>query len=135
MIYEARGLKPDQARSLAGQIMTNQEYAIQTLACEELGVNPDELGGSAWEAAFASFGLFSLGAIIPVSPFIFSSGSTAVLFSIGLSAVALFILGAVISLFTGRSALYSGLRMVIFSLLAAAITFGIGHVIGANLGG
>jgi VIT1/CCC1 family predicted Fe2+/Mn2+ transporter len=135
LIYEARGLKPDQASTLAGQIMTNQEYAIQTLAREELGVNPDELGGSAWEAAFASFGLFSLGAIIPVSPFFFSSGSTSVLVSISLSAVALFILGAVISLFTGRSALFSGLRMVIFSLLAAAITFSIGHIIGANLGG
>ena len=135
LIYEARGLKPEQAKSLAGQIMTSPEYAIQTLAREELGVNPDELGGSAWEAAFASFGLFALGAIIPVSPFIFSSGSTAVLFSVGLSAVALFILGAVISLFTGRSTLYSGLRMVIFSLLAAAITFGIGRMIGHSIGG
>jgi VIT1/CCC1 family predicted Fe2+/Mn2+ transporter len=135
LIYEARGLKPEQVRSLAGQIMTSPEYAIQTLAREELGVNPDELGGSAWEAAFASFGLFALGAIIPVSPFIFSSGSTAVLFSVGLSAVALFILGAIISLFTGRSALYSGLRMVIFSLLAAAITFGIGRLIGHSIGG
>ena len=135
LIYEARGLKPDQARTLAGQIMTSPEYAIQTLAREELGVNPDELGGSAWEAAFASFGLFALGAIIPVSPFIFSSGSTAVLISVGLSMVALFILGAVISMFTGRSALYSGLRMVIFSLLAAAITFGIGRLIGSSLGG
>ena len=115
--------------------MTSPEYAIQTLAREELGVNPDELGGSAWEAAFASFGLFALGAIIPVSPFIFSSGSTAVLISVGLSMVALFILGAVISMFTGRSALYSGLRMVIFSLLAAAITFGIGRLIGSSLGG
>jgi VIT1/CCC1 family predicted Fe2+/Mn2+ transporter len=135
LIYEARGLKPEQAKSLAGQIMTSPEYAIQTLAREELGVNPDELGGSAWEAAFASFGLFALGAIIPVSPFIFSSGSTAVFFSVGLSAVALFILGAVISLFTGRSALYSGLRMVIFSLAAAAITFGIGRLIGHSIGG
>jgi VIT1/CCC1 family predicted Fe2+/Mn2+ transporter len=135
LIYEARGLKPEQARSLAGQIMMNQEYAIQTLAREELGINPDELGGSAWEAAFTSFGLFALGAIIPVFPFIFGSGSTAVLTSIGLSTVALFILGAVISLFTGRQPLYSGLRMVIFSLMAAAITFGIGRIIGVSLGG
>jgi VIT1/CCC1 family predicted Fe2+/Mn2+ transporter len=135
LIYEARGLKPEQAKSLAGQIMTNQDYAIQTLAREELGVNPDELGGSAWEAAFTSFGLFSVGAIIPVVSFMFSTGMTAVLISVGLSTVALFILGAVISTFTGRSPLFSGLRMVIFSLLAAAITFGIGRVIGASLGG
>jgi vacuolar iron transporter family protein len=135
LIYEARGLKQEQARSLASQIMTNQDYAIQTLAREELGVNPDELGGSAWEAAFTSFGLFALGAIIPVAAFIFTSGTTAVLISIGLSTVALFVLGAVISTFTGRSPLFSGLRMVIFSLLAAAITFGIGHLIGASIGG
>jgi len=135
LIYEARGLKPEQAKTLAGQIMANQEYAIQTLAREELGINPDELGGSAWEAAFTSFGLFAVGAIIPVLPFIFSSGITAVLLSVGLSAVGLFILGATISTFTGRSPVYSGLRMVIFSLVAAAITFGIGSLIGANLGG
>ena len=135
LIYEARGLKPEQARSLAGQIMTNQDYAIQTLAREELGVNPDELGGSPWEAAFTSFGLFALGAIIPVAAFIFTSGATAVMISVGLSTVALFVLGAVISTFTGRSPLFSGLRMVIFSLLAAAITFGIGRLIGASIGG
>ncbi len=135
LIYEARGLKPEQARSLASQIMTNQDYAIQTLAREELGVNPDELGGSAWEAAFTSFGLFAVGAIIPVISFIFSSGMTAVLISVGMSTVALFILGAVISTFTGRSPLFSGLRMVIFSLLAAAITFGIGSLIGTSLRG
>ena len=135
LIYEARGLKPEQARSLATQIMSNQDYAIETLAREELGVNPDELGGSAWEAAFTSFGLFALGAIIPVIAFIFTTGTTAVLISIGLSTVALFILGAVISTFTGRSPLFSGLRMVIFSLLAAAITFGIGHLIGKSIGG
>ena len=88
LIYEARGLKPEQAKSPASQIMTNQEYAIQTLAHEELGVNP-RIGGSAWEAAFTSFGLFAVAAIIPVVSFMFSTGMTAVLISVGLSTVAL----------------------------------------------
>jgi vacuolar iron transporter family protein len=135
LIYEARGLKQEQAKALASQIMVNESYAIQTLAREELGVNPDELGGSPWEAAITSFILFALGAIIPVLPYFFVSGVNAVAISIALSTVGLFILGAGISFFTGRSPVYSGIRMVIFSLLAAAITFAIGRLIGVSIGG
>ena len=135
LIYEARGLKSEQARVLANQILENKDSALQTLAREELGIDPEELGGSAWEAAITSFFLFTLGAIIPVIPFTFLSGMTAVFVSIGFSVVGLFLLGAVITLFTGRGVLYSGMRMVIFGLLAAAVTFGIGHLIGASIGG
>ncbi len=135
LIYEARGLKRDQARTLAGSIVANTESAVETLAREELGVDPGELGGSAWEAALTSFILFALGAIIPVSPFIFITGLTAVYVSILLSVVGLFILGAVITLFTGKPVWFSGLRMVIFGLLAAAVTFGIGRLIGTSIGG
>jgi VIT1/CCC1 family predicted Fe2+/Mn2+ transporter len=135
MIYEARGLKPDQAKLLASQILENQDSAIETLAREELGVNPGELGGSAWEASITSFLLFALGAIVPVSPFIFFTGITAVVVSILFSTLGLFVLGAFITLFTGKTVLYSGLRMVIFGLLAAAVTFGIGRLIGSSIGG
>ncbi len=135
LIYEARGLKPQQARILADQIMENKESAIQTLAREELGIDPEELGGSAWEAALTSFILFTIGAIIPVAPFIFLTGMTAVFVSIGFSVIGLFGLGAVITLFTGRKVLFSGMRMVIFGLIAAAVTFGIGHLIGGSIGG
>jgi VIT1/CCC1 family predicted Fe2+/Mn2+ transporter len=135
LIYEARGLSQEQARLLAGQILVNPESAVETLAREELGVNPDELGGSAWEAAFTSFFLFAVGAIVPVIPFFLFTGMTAVLVSILFSVVGLFILGAVVSLYTGRTVLYSGLRMVIFGLLAAAVTFGIGRLIGGSIGG
>jgi VIT1/CCC1 family predicted Fe2+/Mn2+ transporter len=121
LIYEARGL-------------TNKENAVETLAREELGINPSELGGSAWEAAITSFILFALGAIIPVIPFLLLSGGTAVLVSIGLSTLGLFGIGASITLFTGRNPLYSGARMVIFGLIAAAITFGIGKLIGVSIG-
>jgi vacuolar iron transporter family protein len=135
LIYEARGLNKSQAQALAVQIMSNKDYAIDTLAREELGVNPEELGGSAWEAAITSFILFAIGAIVPVFPFIFSSGWTAILISIGLSTIGLFILGAVITLFTGKQVVFSGMRMVIFGLLAAAVTFGIGKLIGGSIGG
>lgn len=135
LIYEARGLSPENAKNLADQILSDKESAIQTLSREELGIDPEELGGSAWEAAITSFFLFATGAIIPVIAFFFLSGMTAVYVSIGFSIVGLFVLGAVITLFTGRRVLYSGMRMVIFGLLAAAVTFGIGHLIGGSIGG
>lgn len=135
LIYEARGLPREQARMLAGQILANKESAVETLAREELGVDPGELGGSAWEAALTSFMLFAVGAIIPVAAFFFLSGLTAVAVSVGLSTIGLFILGAVVTLFTGKPVWFSGLRMVLFGLAAAGVTFGIGRLIGASLGG
>jgi VIT1/CCC1 family predicted Fe2+/Mn2+ transporter len=135
LIYEARGLSSEQAHLLASQIISRPESALDTLAREELGVNPEELGGSAWEAAITSFILFAIGAIVPVIPFTFLAGYTAVIVSILFSIVGLFILGSVITLFTGRGVLYSGMRMVIFGLLAAAVTFGIGRLIGVSLAG
>ncbi len=135
LIYEARGIPPESARTLASQIMSNKDTALDTLAREELGIDPSELGGSAWEAAITSFVLFALGAIIPVSPFIFTGGMPAVYISIGLSAIGLFGLGAAITLFTGKPVWKSGMRMVIFGLLAAAVTFGIGRLIGVSVGG
>jgi len=135
LIYEARGLKREQAHILANQILADHESAVETMAREELGINPKELGGSAWEAALTSFVLFTIGAIVPVIGFAFLSGMTAVILSILLSALGLFVLGIAITLFTGRPALYSGLRMVVFGLLAAGVTFGIGRLVGANIGG
>ena len=135
LIYEARGLSREQAQSLATQILADGEHALETLAREELGMDPKELGGSAWEAALTSFVLFTIGAIVPVISFAFLGGMKAVVVSIFLSTVALFILGTVITLFTGRTVLYSGTRMVIFGLLAAAVTFGIGRLIGVSIGG
>jgi len=135
LIYEARGLKPAQARTLADQILSDKTSAVDTLAREELGIDPTELGGSPWEAALTSFFLFTIGAIVPVIPFTFMTGMAAVAVSIGFSVVGLFILGAVITLFTGRTVLYSGMRMVIFGLLAAAVTFGIGRLIGGSIAG
>ncbi len=120
---------------MADRIMADPSSAVETLAREELSVDPKELGGSAWEAAITSFALFAMGAIIPVFPYIFLSGMTAVLYSILFSAIGLFIIGAGITLFTGRGVLFSGLRQVLFGLIAAAITYGLGKLIGVSIGG
>jgi VIT1/CCC1 family predicted Fe2+/Mn2+ transporter len=135
LIYQARGIAEDQARQMAAQIISNQDKALETLAREELSVNPEELGGSAWEAAITSFILFAIGAIIPVAPFAFLSGASAILVSVVLSTIGLFIIGSGITLFTGRSVLFSGTRQVTFGLIAAALTYGIGRLIGVNIGG
>ncbi|WP_322791720.1 VIT1/CCC1 family protein [Bellilinea sp.] len=135
LIYEYRGIPAEQASQMARKIMQNKEGALDTLAREELGIDPEELGGSAWEAAITSFILFAIGAVIPVLPYTFLGGTTALLLSILLSVFGLFVLGAAITLFTGRSILYSGARMVIFGMLAAAITFGIGRLIGISIAG
>lgn len=135
LIYQARGLAEVQARQLAGQMMSDQQLAVATLAREELGINPEELGGSAWEAAITSFVLFALGAIIPVIAYFFLSGLAAVAVSVALSTLGLFTIGAAITLFTGRKVLYSGLRQVLFGLAAAAVTYAIGRLVGVSLAG
>ena len=135
LIYQARGLDEAPARQLAQQIMSNRETALQALSRDELGIDPEELGGSAWEAAITSFLLFALGAIIPVIPFLFLSGMTAVAVSALFSAVGLFIIGAAITLFTGRPIWSSGLRQVVFGLAAALVTYLIGRLIGVSIGG
>ncbi len=135
LIYEARGLPREEAERVAQHIISDPAAALETLAREELSVDPAELGGSAWEAALTSFFLFATGAIIPVLPYAFLSGLSAVALSLGLSAVGLFIIGSGITLFTGRNVLYSGFRQVLFGLVAAGVTFAIGRLIGVNLTG
>jgi VIT1/CCC1 family predicted Fe2+/Mn2+ transporter len=135
LIYQSRGLDQQQAREFAASIMSNHDTALETLAREELGFDPEELGGSAWEAAITSFFLFSLGALFPVLPFFFASGMTAVWLSVACSTAALFLVGAAITLFTGRGVWFSGGRQVLFGLVAAALTFGVGRLVGVSLGG
>ena len=135
LIYEAKGLPEAQARSLAARIMQNRSTALDTLTREELGIDPEELGGSAWAAAFTSFFLFALGAIFPVAPFIVLAGFPAICASLLLSGLALFLIGAGITLLTGQSILYSGTRQVIFGFAAAGITFSIGRLIGVSFSG
>ena len=135
LIYEARGLEEKAAKQLAQQIMSDEAGALEALSRDELGIDPEELGGSAWEAAITSFLLFAVGAIIPLVPFFFTSGTTAIIISSILSAIGLFGIGAAITLFTGRSVLFSGTRQMLFGLAAAAITFLIGRLIGVSVAG
>jgi VIT1/CCC1 family predicted Fe2+/Mn2+ transporter len=133
LIYQARGVEESQARAFAAGMMRDHDTALDTLAREELGIDPEELGGSAWEAAITSFILFSLGAIVPVLPLFFASGTTAMLLSVVFSTAALFLVGAAITLFTGRPVWFSGLRQVTFGLVAAALTYGVGRLVGVSL--
>jgi VIT1/CCC1 family predicted Fe2+/Mn2+ transporter len=133
LIYQAKGLPTEEARHLAKRLLKDKSQALDTLAREELGINPEDLGGSAWTAALTSFCLFALGAIIPLAPFFFLSGKASLAASVSLSALALFAIGAGITLLTGRSVLYSGVRQVFFGLISAAITYGLGWLIGTSL--
>lgn len=133
LIYQARGMDVQQSEVLARRIMTDPREALDVMAREELGINPSEMGGSPWVAAFTSFALFATGAFIPVLPFLFTSGTTAVGVSLVLSALGLFGLGAGITLFTARSPLRSGLRSVVFGLAAAGGTYAIGRLIGVTV--
>ncbi len=133
LIYISKGVPEAQARQLAKEIISDKSRAHEVLVKEELGINAEDLQGSAMEAAVTSFFLFAVGAIIPVLPFFFAGGWQAVVISTVLSAVGLFAIGASITLFTGKSVWFSGFRQVIFGLLAAAITYGIGSVIGVSV--
>jgi VIT1/CCC1 family predicted Fe2+/Mn2+ transporter len=130
LIYQAKGLPEQQAKALADRIIGNPDTALQTLAREELGIDPEELGGSAWSAAGTSFLLFAAGAIVPVIPLFFVDGPRAAIYSAVLSGIAMFIIGAGTTLFTGRGILVSGLRQLAIGIAAAAITFGLGRLIG-----
>jgi VIT1/CCC1 family predicted Fe2+/Mn2+ transporter/rubrerythrin len=134
LIYQAKGVAENQARALAEQLLANKDTALDTLAREELGIDPDALGGSPWAAGAASFLLFATGAIFPVAPFFLLSGAGALTASLALSGVALVAIGAGTSLFTGRSVAFSAGRQLAVGYIAAAVTFGIGRLAGVALG-
>ena len=130
-IYESRGVDPDTARELASQMMRDPDMALETHAREELGINPNSLGAPLG-AAVSSFFAFALGAVIPLVPWLFGSGTAATLISLAGAAVAATAVGAVLSLFTGRSRFYSALRQLLFAVIPALITFGIGKAVGVS---
>jgi VIT1/CCC1 family predicted Fe2+/Mn2+ transporter len=135
LIYEAKGMSSEEATRAARDIMTDPDAFLDTKVREELGIDPDELGGSAWEAATASFFLFAIGAIIPVLPFFFLTGGAAVLTSLALAGVGLFLLGATTALVTGTGVLRTGTRSLLLGLAAAGVTYGIGSLLGVAVGG
>lgn len=117
----------------AAELMSDKKAALDTLAREELGIDPAELGGNPPTAAATSFALFSAGAIFPVLPFLWLQGTQAIALSIGLSAAALCAIGLLTSLFNGRSPWFSAVRQIVFGCVAASVTYGIGSLLGVSL--
>ena len=132
LIYAARGSTQVEARRLADTMIADRENALDTLAREELGLNPDELG-SPYGAAASSFVSFAAGGLIPLLPYLLGLGSASLPAAVALTAIALFAVGATLSLFTGRSALVSGLRMLAIGAAAGGVTYLVGKLLGVSL--
>lgn len=131
-VYRSKGFTDEEAGRIAHRLFQDPETALNALVREELGLDPDELG-SPWGASFGSFVAFGVGAIVPVIPYLFASGATAFYAALGASLVGLFAVGAGVSLLTGRSTLYSGLRQVGIGAGAAAVTYAVGSIIGVSV--
>lgn len=135
LIYQSKGLPQEEAQSLASRLISDKSTALDTLAREELGLDPEELGGNAWEAAIASFVLFFIGALAPAVPFLLVHTIHAgIVLSLCCSAVALLLLGFMTHVMTGRGLWFSGVRALIIGMLAAGVTYGMGVVVGHLFG-
>ena len=132
LIYRAKGLTDDEARLIAERIMSDPETALDTMAREKLGLDPNELGAP-WGAAFASFAAFVGGAVVPILPFLFGAGNSTIA-SAALSAAALITVGGVLSAASGKRPYLGSLRMLLVGSIAAAVTYGIGTLVRAAVG-
>ena len=132
LIYEAKGLPRAQARSVAAHMMANTQLALDTIVREQLGLNPDDLG-SPRGAAVSSFVSFSAGAVLPILPYLAGAGGLAFILSAIISAVGLLVVGAGVGVASGRGLMWGGLRMLLIGGAAAAVTFGIGKLIGVGV--
>jgi vacuolar iron transporter family protein len=130
-IFKRKGLAPELAQHLASEVMSDPELALETHAREEFGVDPSSLG-SPIAASISSFIAFTVGAFIPLAPWLVGGGAAAVAWSIALSAVAALALGAVLGTLTGRSRTRSALRQLAIAALAASVTYGVGRAVGAG---
>ena len=133
-LYMSKGFSRPEAQRIAARMFESPETALDALVREELGLDPDELG-SPWGAAGGSFLAFCAGAVVPVIPYLFGGGTAIFFASFGMSLVALFVVGAAVSLLTGRSLLFSGFRQLGIGAAAAAVTYVVGSIIGVGVGG
>jgi vacuolar iron transporter family protein len=133
-VYRSKGFTQEEAERIAHRLFQDPEAALDTLVREELGLDPDELG-SPWGAAFGSFVAFAIGAAVPVLSYLVTSGAPAFVAALVLSLTALFVVGAAVSLLTGRGLLFSGLRQVVIGCVAAAVTYAVGTAIGVGVAG
>ena len=136
LIYEARGVEIQQAREVSRALLAHPEQALDVLAREELGLNPDDLG-SPWGAGISSFISFAVGAGVPLIPFLVmrSTGTSTLIATAVLTCCALFCIGLILSLFTGRDALKGALRMVLIGTGAGVVSFIVGRALGVAIGG
>ncbi|MFA7323022.1 MAG: VIT1/CCC1 transporter family protein [Candidatus Nanopelagicales bacterium] len=132
LIYRAKGVPRDIAAATAAHIMEDPKLALDTLAREELGLNPDELG-SPVKVAVSSFIAFAIGASIAVVPFIVASGTLAVVLTAVLSTIALLVVGGIVGKLSGRGIIFSAFRQLLWGAGAALVTYGVGKVIGVNV--
>ncbi len=134
LIYQAKGASEEQARAMAHQLVHGDaRAALDVLAREELSIDPGELGGSAYVASGTSFAMFALGAVVPLIPHLVASGTAAVVASAIVSGLALFGVGALITVITGQSAVRAGTRQLLIGIAAAAVTYGLGRLFGAAI--
>jgi len=135
LIYQAKGIPEEEATALAARLLSDPKTALDTLAREELGLDPEELG-SPWGAALSSFAAFSVGALVPLAPFLLTGVfGNVIAASAVASAAALFLVGAVLSVFTSRGAFASGARMLLIGCAAAAVTYAVGGWLGVEASG
>jgi len=132
LIYGARGMPIEEARTLARKVLEDPVQALATLSREELGLNPDDLG-SPWRAAIYSFAAFGAGALIPLIPFFCGAGQSGIALAILLAALSLLAVGGILSLFSGRSFWLGSLRMLAIGAAAGGATYGIGRWIGVSV--
>ena len=132
LIYQAKGLSPEESKRIARQVMEDTKVALETMVREELGLDPRRLG-SPWAASISSFVAFVSGAIVPILPYIFGAGGLAFSLSAASSAGALVAVGALIGAMSGRHAVWGGLRMLLVGGSAAAVTFGVGRLVGVTV--
>jgi VIT1/CCC1 family predicted Fe2+/Mn2+ transporter len=130
-LFISRGIEAELAERLSTDLMRNPDLALRTHTREELGIDPSATG-SPWIAATSSFVFFSLGALVPLLPWIFTSAGNVMWWSIGLAGGATLIVGAGVGHYTRRGVLFSALRALIIMALASAVTYGVGHLVGVH---
>jgi VIT1/CCC1 family predicted Fe2+/Mn2+ transporter len=138
LIYRAKGLSREQSAMVAAQIMTDPKTALETLAREELGLDPNELGNPV-KVAVSSFIAFAIGASVVVLPYLFFTGPTAstsipLILAITLALISMIVVGSVVGRLSGRGMAFSAARQLAWGVGAAVVTFGVGRIIGVNIG-
>ena len=134
LIYQAKGLPRDESERIAKQIMARPDVALETMAREELGLDPSKLG-SPWRAAGSSFLAFLAGASVPILPYVFGAGDLAFMLSGVFGATALLGVGGLLAGLTGKSVRWGALRMLLAGGVAASVTYSVGSLIGVTIVG